>query len=253
MNKPYTTIIIDDEPPARERLKRLLANFKDTFQVIVTAVDGLDGIEKIETLQPDLIFLDIEMPVMNGFEMLEKLDNIPIVIFCTAYDQYSLKAFETNSIDYLLKPVSLERLGQTVNKLKLFYKNDESQNILQLLKELSAQKEIKKMTSITVKKGNKLVFVKLEDIYFFKAEERHVIVCTNNENYLTEMSLTQLQEKLPNNFLRIHRGIIINKEFVKDIQTYFNSRFIFSLQDRNNTKLTSGRSYNQLIKEWVSI
>ncbi|MCL4136234.1 UNVERIFIED_CONTAM: hypothetical protein GTU68_045587 [Idotea baltica] len=148
MNIPYTTIIIDDEPPARERLLKLLERFPDTFQVIAVAKDGIEAQEKIEDLKPDLIFLDIEMPELSGFEMLEQLKTIPIVIFCTAYDQYSLKAFETNSIDYLLKPVSMERLQQSVNKLKLFSKNNTSQNILELLKELSSQKEVKKMTSI---------------------------------------------------------------------------------------------------------
>ncbi|MCL4156677.1 UNVERIFIED_CONTAM: hypothetical protein GTU68_022434, partial [Idotea baltica] len=139
MNNPYKTLIIDDEPPARIRLQKLLENFTDTFQVIGFAEDGLEAKEKIEALKPDLIFLDIEMPELTGFEMLEQLTVIPIVIFCTAYDQYSLQAFETNSIDYLLKPVSLERLQQSVNKLKLFTENEASQNILELLKELSSQ------------------------------------------------------------------------------------------------------------------
>ena len=132
--RPYNTIIIDDEPPARMRLLKLLGNFPDTFNVIDEAEDGADAKEKIEALKPDLIFLDIEMPELTGFELLEQLDVIPIVIFSTAYDQYSLKAFETNSVDYLLKPIKLERLQQSVNKLKLFSKNPISQNVLELIK-----------------------------------------------------------------------------------------------------------------------
>ena len=110
MNKVYKTLVIDDEPPARQRLLKLLENFTDTFEVIGVAKNGWIAKEKIEALKPDLIFLDIEMPELTGFEVLESLTYIPIVIFSTAYDQYSLKAFETNSIDYLLKPVRLERL-----------------------------------------------------------------------------------------------------------------------------------------------
>ncbi len=160
MDKVYKTLVIDDEPPARKRLLNLLENFTDTFEVIGVAENGLVAKEKIETLKPDLIFLDIEMPELTGFEVLEILTYIPIVIFCTAYDQYSLKAFETNSIDYLIKPVRLERLQQSVNKLKLFSKNLPDQNILGLLKELSSCKEEHQMTSITVKKDGKLIFIK---------------------------------------------------------------------------------------------
>ena len=116
-NPPYTTLIIDDEPPARARLHKLLESFPETFRVVDEAKNGTEAVEKINQLQPDVIFLDIEMPGLNGFELLERLEKIPIVIFCTAFDQYSLKAFETNSIDYLLKPVRLERLQQTVEKL----------------------------------------------------------------------------------------------------------------------------------------
>lgn len=101
MPRIYRTLIIDDEPPARERLLKLLKNFPDTFQVVALAEDAIDAQEKIEVLKPDLIFLDIEMPEVSGFELLKRLEIIPIVIFCTAYDQYSLKAFDTNSIDYL--------------------------------------------------------------------------------------------------------------------------------------------------------
>lgn len=252
MNKSYKTIIIDDEPPARARLQQLLESFPDTFQVIAVAEDGIEALEKIEALQPDLIFLDIEMPELSGFDMLKQLKTIPIVIFCTAYDQYSLQAFETNSVDYLLKPVSLERLQQSVNKLNLFSQNNSSQNILELLKELSSQKEVKKMTSITVKKGDKLIFVKLENISHFKADERYVTVHANDENYLIEEPLAQLEQKLPAPFLRVHRAIIINTEYIKEVEKYFNSRFVITLNNLKKTSITTGRSYNQAIKTWMN-
>lgn len=253
MNKLYKTIIIDDEPPARMRLLKLLESFPETFHVIGVAEGGADAKEKIEALKPDLIFLDIEMPELNGFELLEQLETIPVVIFCTAYDQYSLKAFDTNSVDYLLKPVKLERLQQSVNKLKLFSEPVVTQNLLELLKELSAQKKEKQMTAITVKKGDKLVFVKLGEVSHFKADERYVSVYTNNEMYLTEESLSGLESKLPDQFLRVHRGVIINKDYVKEVQKYFNSRFIITLTDKMKTNITSGRSYNNIIKNWMGI
>ena len=253
MNKVYKTIIVDDEPPARERLLKLLGNFPDIFEVIGVAEDGVEGQEKIETLNPDLIFLDIEMPEVSGFDMLKRLKTIPIVIFCTAYDQYSLKAFETNSVDYLLKPVGLERLQQSVDKLKLFSDNKASQNIMQMLTDLSSKKEIKKMTSLTVKKGDKLIFLKLEEISHFNADERYVSVHSKEDNYLIEETLTQLVEKLPDNFLRVHRGVIINTDFIKEVQKYFNSRFVITLNNSKKSSITTGRSYHEAIKEWMGV
>lgn len=253
MNKLYKTIIIDDEPPARERLLNLLESFPYVFQVVGQAGDAVEGIEKIETLQPDLIFLDIEMPTLSGFDMLKRLKKIPIVIFCTAYDQYSLKAFETNSVDYLLKPVSLERLQQSVNKLKLFYEDSTSQNILQMLNDLSSQKTIKKMTSLTVQKGDSLIFLKLEEISRFTADERYVSVHTKEEKYLIEDSLIELTKNLPDNFLRVHRSVIVNTDCIKEVQKYFNSRYCLVLNNAQKDTIITGRSYNKVIKNWMGL
>lgn len=251
MTKHYKTLIIDDEPPARKRLLKLLDNFPDTFDVIGEAENGLVAQEKIEALEPDLIFLDIEMPELTAFELLENLTYMPIVIFCTAYDQYSLQAFETNSIDYLVKPVRLNRLQQTVNKLNKFSDALPDQNIMGLLEELSTKNDKEEMTSLTVKKDDKLVFIKLDDISYFKAEDRYVTVYTAKNKYLTEESLTKLEEKLPVDFIRIHRSAIVNKNYVLDIQKYFNSRYVVRLNTSKNTKITSGRSYNKKIKTWI--
>lgn len=252
-NQAYTTLIIDDEPPARARLQQLLENFRETFLVVDEAKNGTEAVEKINQLQPDVIFLDIEMPGLNGFELLERLDKIPIVIFCTAFDQYSLKAFETNSIDYLLKPVRLERLQQTVEKLSSFKNNLSATNILKVLKEFYHQKEEKKMTSITVKKGDKLIFVKLEEVTHFEADEKYVSVYTDKESHLIEQSLSQLELKLPDYFMRVHRSIIINRNYVAAVQKYFNSRFAISLNNHKKTSVISGRSYNESIKNWMDI
>jgi two-component system LytT family response regulator len=193
------------------------------------------------------------MPGLTGFELLEALESIPFVIFCTAYDQYSLKAFETNSIDYLVKPVRSERLEKTIEKLNLLDNHFTSQNFSNLLKEIRIQKEVKKMTSITVKKDDKIIFIKLEDVSHFEADEKYVTVITKNTTHLSDQSLTQLEQKLPDNFLRVHRAVIINTNYVKDIQKYFNSRFIIALDNQKKSKITSGRSYNKTIKDWMDI
>jgi two-component system LytT family response regulator len=253
MNQPYTTLIIDDEPPARARLLKLLQNFPETFLVVEEAKNGLEAVEKIIQLKPDVIFLDIEMPGLNGFELLERLDRMPIVVFCTAYDQYSLKAFETNSIDYLVKPVRLERLQQTVEKLDRFKNNLSPTNVLAVLKDFYSQKEEKKMTSITVKKGDKLFFIKLEDVTYFEADEKYVSVYTDKDCHLTEQSLSQLELKLPDNFLRVHRSNIINRDHVEEVQKYFNSRYVITLNNNKKTNIISGRSFNTQVKSWIDI
>lgn len=252
-NQVYTTLIIDDEPPARARLQKLLEYFSETFRVVDEAKNGIEAVEKINQLQPDVIFLDIEMPGLNGFELLERLEKIPIVIFCTAFDQYSLKAFETNSIDYLLKPVRLERLQQTVEKLSSFKNNLSSTTIISVLKEFYSQKEEKKMTSITVKKGDKLIFIKLDEVTHFEADEKYVTLFTTKENHLIEQSLSQLELKLPDYFMRVHRSVIVNKNQVLEVQKYFNSRFVITLNNLKKTSITSGRSYNTVIKNWMHI
>ncbi|MCL4159907.1 UNVERIFIED_CONTAM: hypothetical protein GTU68_064411 [Idotea baltica] len=253
MNKPYSTIIIDDELLARERLLKLVEHFPESFKVIATAKNGADAKEKINELNPDIIFLDIEMPGLSGFELLEQLNQLPLVIFCTAFDQYALQAFEAHSIDYLVKPVRLERLEKTVKKLSLFKGNLSSQKLLEAIKEMSTEKETKKMTSITVKKGEKLFFVKLEDTFYFEADAKYISVYTNSENHLTELSLSQLETKLPNNFIRVHRSVIINKNYVAEVQKYFNSRYIITLQNKERTKITTGRSFNDSVKNWMGI
>lgn len=253
MNKAYTTIIIDDEAPARLGLENMLKAFPETFQIIDTAQNVTEAKAKIEHHHPDIIFLDIEMPAQTGFDLLAQLKSIPIVVFCTAYDQYALEAFDTNSIDYLIKPVKEERLKKTVEKLKTFTKHKSSEEILNILKEISNSKVVKKMTSITVKKNDKLIFIKLEDIAFFEADNNYTTIDSRSGNHLSTESIAALENKLPDNFLRIHRGIIINKDYVNNIQKYFNSRYIITLNNKKQSRLTSGRSYNDAIKEWMNI
>ncbi|MBD0725408.1 hypothetical protein B6A10_09475 [Flavobacterium sp. L1I52] len=252
-SQAYSSLIIDDEPPARARLQKLLEHFPETFRVLDEAKNGIEAVEKINKFKPDVIFLDIEMPGLNGFELLERLEKIPIVIFCTAFDQYSLKAFETNSIDYLLKPVRLERLQQTVEKLSSLKTNLSSSDIMSVLKAFYEQKEEKKMTSITIKKGEKLIFIKLDEVTHFEADEKYVTVYTNKENHLIEQSLSQLESKLPQEFIRVHRAVILNKNLVQEVQKYFNSRFVITLNNNRKTSITSGRSYNTAIKDWIGI
>lgn len=252
MHKPYSTLIIDDEPLARQRLEKLLLNFPEVIKIIGFSKNGKEAKAHIEQLKPDLIFLDIEMPGLTGFELIETLDVIPLIVFCTAHDEYSLKAFETNSIDYLVKPVRLERIEKTIKKLSQFNSNLPPQNILKVIKKIAVKTDEKKMTSITVKKGDRLIFIKLEHVIYFEANDKYVTIITYNQQYITEKSLSQLEPKLPDCFLRVHRAVIINTDYLENVQKYFNSRFIINL-NTGNIKITSGRSYTDKIKKWMDV
>lgn len=250
----YKTIIIDDEPPALERLKHLLGQFPMVFKIVGEAENGRVAINLIEELQPDLIFLDIQMPGMTGFEMLSKLKEIPRVVFCTAYDQYSLQAFETNSVDYLLKPVKLERLEQTIAKLELFGRNTQPAKILDLLEKISSESKKKEMSSIAVKSKGSIVFIKLNEVAYFKAGDKYVsLFLKNGEEKITEQTIIQLKNELPESFFQVHRSTIINTNFVEQVQPYFNSRYSIQLNDFYKTKIISGRSYQPEIRKWMGL
>lgn len=251
----YRTILVDDEPLAISRLKRLLAKFEDVFEVIDQATNGQEGMEKIDSQKPDLIFLDIEMPIMNGFEMLSKLEHIPTIIFCTAFDQYAIQAFEENSLDYLLKPVEKERLQKTVNKLTNKTNQQgsgfEQDTLQKLMEQLNPKKDLH---SITVKSGDKILFVSLTEISHFQAEDKYVFLNTiDGKQYLTNHTITSLVEKLPSQFVRISRSAIIQSSRIQYMEKGFNGKFTIQLKDQKATKLESGSSYADNIKSLMEV
>jgi len=250
MPKIWKALIIDDEAVARQRLKRLLLAH-DTIDIIGEAANGAAAIEQIETLKPELLFLDIEMPVHNGFEVLKRLTSQPKVIFTTAYDQYAVKAFEAESVDYLLKPIEKERLAKAVNRLQQPQPEAYSLPIEQLMKQLYGKKEIK---SLTVKLGDRILLIKLTDLAFLDAEDKYVFLNTiDGKRHLTEFTLTGMEQKLPDHFIRISRSLIINTELIKEIRKSFNGTYNFTMADIDAHKLSSGRSYGTLLKERLDI
>ncbi len=249
--KTWTTLIIDDEQLARQRLKRLLKPFEE-FEIIGEAINGADGLEQIDTLKPELIFLDIEMPVLNGFEMLSRLQHQPKVVFTTAYDQYAIKAFEEDSIDYLLKPIEAERLAKTVKKLQQGMQQPAPALPLEaLMQQLFVKKELK---TLTVKIGDKILLIKLSDIVYIEAEDKYVFLhTTDGRKHLTDFTITGLEEKLPEAFIRIHRSTIINTEHIKEIRKGFNGALVFVMDNTAGSKLTSSRSNGDMLRERFDI
>src|SRR6187401_1554743 len=160
MNPQYKAIVIDDEPAARRLMKSLLAEYKDVVEVIDEAGNGGEALEKIERLKPDLIFLDIQMPDFTGFEVIEKLNHKPNIIFTTAYEQYAIKAFETFSIDYLLKPIKEERLNHSIEKLKLLGKLNTSINLAGLQDVIKQFQAPPKTTALTIRSGDRIILLR---------------------------------------------------------------------------------------------
>ena len=246
----WKTIIIDDEQLARTRIKRLLKAYEE-IEIIAEAEDGERGLESINAHKPDLIFLDIEMPVLNGFEMLAKLSHQPKVVFTTAYDQYAIKAFEEGSIDYLLKPIEIERLDKTIKKLKQTNLAATPVQIEELLRQMQQKKTIK---TLTVKLGDKILLIKLTDIVYVQAEDKYVFLhTTDGKKHLTDFTLSTLEEKLPEEFIRIHRSEIINTEYIKEIRKGFNGALIFVLNNAEETRVTSSRSNSEALRERFDI
>lgn len=249
MNPLFKAIVIDDEPAARRLMKNLLQEYADVVQVIAEAGNGGDAIRKIEELNPDLIFLDIQMPDLTGFEVIEKLSQKPNIIFTTAYEQYAIKAFESFSIDYLLKPIKEERLNQSIEKLKQFGRLNTTINIAGLQEIIKQFQAPQKTTALTIKSGDRIILLRFENISYLEADDKYVFVYTlDGQKYLTDQSLAALSEKLPTQFYRIQKSYIINKDKIKEMHRHFNGRYLFIMEDKAATRLTSGRTYHDEIK-----
>lgn len=249
MNQLFKAVVIDDEPAARRLMKSLLQEHKEVVEVIGEAGNGSDAIAIIKELKPDVIFLDIQMPDLTGFEVIDRLDIKPNIIFTTAYEQYAIKAFETFSIDYLLKPIKEERLEQSIAKLKQFGRLSKPIDLAGLQEIIRQFQAPQKATALPIKTGDRINLIRFENISYMEASDKYVFIyTTDGQKHLTDQSLTTLEEKLPSQFYRIQKSYIINKEKMKEMHRHFNSRYLFVMDDKAGSRLTSGRTYHDAIK-----
>ncbi|MEQ6118555.1 response regulator [Reichenbachiella sp. MALMAid0571] len=238
------TLIVDDERLARKELNSLLAEFTE-IEVIGEAVNADDAYDKINELNPDLIFLDIQMPGKTGFELLESLEKVPKVIFTTAYDQFALKAFEYNALDYLLKPIDAERLTNSINKLKEDEPVSSSQFVQQTHKLMSSDQ-------VFVKDGEKCWFVKLENIRLFESDGNYIKVYFETFRPMIHKSLNALDEKLDGrSFFRASRKHIINLGWVDTIEPWFNGGLMVQLKGGERVEVS--RRQASRFKEKMSL
>ena len=240
-------IIIDDERLARSELKKLLTDYPE-IEIVAEAANAGEGIEKIENLNPDLIFLDIQMPGKTGFDLLAELDRAPHVIFTTAYDEYALKAFEVNALDYLLKPVEPKRLADAIQKL---HYQDEKENHFNPQVNVN-RSLLTEADQVFVKDGERCWFVKLGEIRLFESVGNYAKVYFAGNKPLILKSLNALEERLDEKtFFRANRKHIVNLRMVEKVEPYFNGGLLLEL--KGGEKIEVSRRQTVKFKEMMSL
>jgi two-component system LytT family response regulator len=249
-----TTLIVDDEPLARDGLRVLLSRDSEVSE-IREARDGREAVEAIREFNPDLVFLDVQMPEMDGFEVVRKIgaEAMPQVVFVTAHDQYAIQAFEINALDYLLKPVLEERFVKALVRAKSRIRSnvaaDSNRQIIGLLETIASPRSYVKR--LAVRSGGKTVFVDAEDVDWIEAMENYVELHVGGVSHLLHVTMNTLEKSLdPEIFLRIHRSIIVNLVRIKNLQSGAHGEYVITLRD--GARLQSGRTYSSRLRALVN-
>jgi two-component system LytT family response regulator len=247
----FKAIIVDDEPPARRLLTGLLKEHDRVIDIIGEVDTGAKAIAIINTMHPEVIFMDIQLPDMLGFEVIKALNYRPFVIFTTAYDAYAIKAFDELSIDYLLKPIREERLARALDKLKHFTSGSAMPSVMNALETLvnglKSQKEVK---TLSVKKGSKFTLIQLADVLYFEAYDKYSFIhMLDGQKLFCDYMLSVLEEKLPGEFIRVQKSFILNREKITEIHKYSKNRFTIVLNDKPMTRIVTGPSFFAEVKE----
>ena len=238
-------IIVDDEPLAREKVKLFAQNEAD-IDIIDTCANGFEALTSCQQKKPDLIFLDIQMPEMNGFEFLEQISPAPFpgIIFITAYDEFALKAFEFHALDYLLKPYDRERFSKAVEHARTSLRSkviteDPDEQIKALLNSMKHPAAV--LDRLIVKSGGRVIFLRIEEIDWMEAAGNYVKLHTGNETHLVRETMNNLEQQLPpQKFIRVHRSTIVNIEKIKELQPYFNGEYKVILHNNAHVIMSRG-------------
>ncbi|HMV99698.1 MAG TPA: LytTR family DNA-binding domain-containing protein [Acidobacteriota bacterium] len=243
--KKIQTVIVDDMPLARQKLVRFL-NDDPEIEIVAECGNGLEAIDAIISLKPELVFLDIQMPEVDGFEVLNHigLDHMPAFIFVTAFDHFALKAFEVNALDYLLKPYDRERFVQALNRAKKQLQRTEpepqDERLLALLKTLNPEQKFLKR--LAVKTSGRTIFLMVDEIDWIETAGNYLELHVGKEVHLIRERMNQIESRLdPTRFVRIHRTTIVNLDRIKELQPLFNGDQTVIL--RNGNQLTLSRTY----------
>lgn len=238
-------IIVDDERLARNELRRLLAAHPEV-EILDEAANVDEALEKIRNHDPDVVFLDIQMPGKTGFDLLEELDRSPRIIFTTAYDEYAIKAFEFNALDYLLKPIDPARLSEAIKKIVVEKKEDEEIEVNLKGRTLKADDQV------FVKDGDRCWFVKLEEVRLFESEGNYVRLFFRDQKPLILKTLNYLDERLdPRTFFRANRKHIINLKYIENIEPWLNGGLLVKMKDGKKVEVSRRQSIK--FKEMLSL
>ena len=244
-------LLVDDEPLAREMLREMLQS-DPQVEIVGESCNGREALEAIRTESPDLIFLDVQMPEVGGFDVLASLekDKLPHVIFVTAYDQYAVRAFEVQALDYLLKPFDQERFDMSWQRAKTQLSRDRNsgtdQRILTLLEELKAGNRY--LERLVIKAGGRIYFIDTAEIDWIEAEGNYVSVHSAKKSHLLRETISSLESQLdPKKFVRIHRSSIVRLDFIQELQPWFHGEYRVILND--GTQLTLSRNHRDKLQE----
>ncbi|HYR89700.1 MAG TPA: LytTR family DNA-binding domain-containing protein [Terriglobia bacterium] len=238
-------LIVDDEPPARKKLAEFLRRERDV-EIAGEAANGTQAAELIEELQPDVVFLDIQMPGMSGFEVLETIHGpIPFVVFVTAYDQYAVKAFEVHAVDYLLKPFDRNRLQACLSRVRDQIGRDSGRDIQVRMEKLIAEATGRAyLTRVMVKNKGRVIFLQVRDIDWIKALSNYVELHAGAQTYLLRDTLSSLEARLdPASFARVHRSVIVNRDRIRELQPWSHNDYLLVMKD--GTEIRMSRRYHK--------
>lgn len=253
--------LIDDEPLAIERMRRLLVPF-DQIEISGSSSDAAQALANLENESVDVLFLDIHMPGMNGFELLSRLTVQPLVIFTTAFDEYALRAFEVNSIDYLVKPIEPAQLARAVKKLdraRPVAKSNwqQSPDLPALLKELAASLRTPRTDyphRIASRVGERISFLELDSVTHFIAQDKLTFAVVAGKQHAVDQTIAELERRLdPNRFLRVHRAALVNIDWIHEVNSWFAGKVVLSLKDPQRTQIPVARDRVKILKARLDI
>ena len=240
------TLIIDDEKLARDVIKAYLKDHQDV-EIVGECANGFEGVKLIHEKNPDLVFLDIQMPKLTGFEMLELLDQQPVIVFSTAYDEFAIKAFEKNTADYLLKPYPQDRFNEALQKARERLASKTDTTVVNRLIE-DHQNSVEVLDRIVIRSGSKIIILGLDNIQYFEAQDDYVAIFSEGNKYLKQLRMKYLQAALPQDqFARVHRSYIVAIDQIDKIEAYTKDSYLAIL--KSSDRIPVSRSGYQTLKE----
>jgi len=246
---PLRVYVVDDEPLAVKRLTRLLRQTR-RVEIVGSTVEPNEAVEFLSHQVVDAVFLDIQMPGMTGFELLQKLPKEPAVVFTTAFDRFALDAFEVNSVDYLLKPIEVERLERALTKLERLHGTSQGVAETEQIRALARELTRKFPERIASRIGERVVFVEVSKITHFYAKDKLTYAATTTKDFVLDISISELTEKLdPAVFVRIHRATLLNLHYVDEVSPWFGGGLVVRLKDGKRTELQIARDRLKEVKE----